>query len=234
MSRIAVVTQSNYVPWRGWFEMIAQSDIWVIYDNVQFTKRDWRNRNIIRVNESPEWLTIPVNTKGKYKQLICETEISNSEWFTVHKQKLSAAYSNFPHYHDLSNFLNHIDFLIAGKRLLSDVNEIITRYLLEILGIAVEIVDSRNYNTAFENSSERLLEICKQVNADIYLSGPAAKDYLDSNMFLNSGIDLAWMDYSKLPTDLDGKAEAGEYSILDLIARKGFGALREYLPSCVA
>ena len=65
MSKTVVITQSNYFPWRGWFEMLAQSDVWVIYDNVQFTKRDWRNRNLIRVDDQPKWLTVPVNTKGK-------------------------------------------------------------------------------------------------------------------------------------------------------------------------
>ena len=231
MTKSAVITQSNYIPWRGWFEMLAQSDIWIIYDNVQFTKRDWRNRNLIRLNESPQWLTIPVVTKGKYTQLICETEVSEPEWFIGHKRKLQAAYRNFPHFADLSTLLDKIGEQIGDFILLTEINTLITSKILEYLGVSIQIIDARNFQVS-GNSSERLVRLCEQVDADVYLTGPAAQQYLETDLFSDSGINIKWMEYSQLPSDFSGKVGSGEYSIVDLIARKGTPEIREYIPGC--
>lgn len=231
MAKTAVITQSNYMPWRGWFEMLAQSDIWIVYDTVQFTKRDWRNRNIIRVNDGPQWLTIPVSSKGKYTQLICETEVSESEWFTVHKRKLLSTYCKFPYIADLTSLLNQIDPLVVESIFLTDINTHIASVILKYLGVSIEIVDARKFQVT-GNASERLVQLCQHVNADNYLTGPAARDYMETDLFIHSGIEVKWMDYSKLPTDIHGQAESGEYSIVDLIAREGALSVRKYIPSC--
>ncbi len=213
--------------------MLAQSDIWIIFDNVQFTKRDWRNRNVIRINDGPQWLTIPVATKGKYTQLICETEVSEPEWFNVHKRKLLSAYSNFPHIEDLSNLLNEIGNLVENSIFLTEINTLITSLILKHMGVSIEIIDARNFRVT-GNASERLAELCRQVNADCYSTGPAAKGYLEIDLFIHSGIEVNWMDYSKLPIDINGRNEWGEYSIVDLIAREGTQSLPRYIPSCTS
>jgi hypothetical protein len=195
MSKTVVITQSNYFPWRGWFEMLAQSDVWVIYDNVQFTKRDWRNRNLIRVDDQPKWLTVPVNTKGKYNQLINETTVSDPDWFQNHRNKLLASYSKFKYISDLEELITNLDLPFAG------------------------------------NSTERLVSLCAEVDGHNYLTGPAARNYLEEEFFNQAKINIEWMNYGDLPLDLEGNFGTGEYSILDLIARVGITNLPAFIPS---
>ena len=85
-SKKVAIVQSNYIPWRGYFDLIASVDEFIFLDDVQFTKRDWRNRNQIRTSTGPKWLTVPVKTKGKFFQKICETKISNQEWQNLQDQ----------------------------------------------------------------------------------------------------------------------------------------------------
>ena len=108
---------------------------------------------------------------------------------------------------------------------------LIASVILEYLGVSIEIVDARKFQVT-GNASERLLQLCQHVSADKYLTGPAARDYMETDLFTRSGIEVKWMDYSKLPTDIDGKAESGEYSIVDLIAREGVQSVKNYIPSC--
>jgi hypothetical protein len=230
MSKTVVITQSNYFPWRGWFEMLAQSDVWVIYDNVQFTKRDWRNRNLIRVDDQPKWLTVPVNTKGKYNQLINETTVSDPEWFRNHRNKLLASYSKFKHIADLEDLITNLDVPLSNASVLSDINRIIIKMILQLFDLEIEIVDAQDFSIA-GNSTERLVSLCAEVGGDNYLTGPAARNYLEEDFFNQAKIKIEWMKYDELPLDLEGNYGTGEYSILDLIARVGIANLPNFLPS---
>ena len=100
MKSIAI-SQSNYIPWKGYFDQIAMVDEFVIYDSVQYTRRDWRNRNRIKTPSGPQWLTIPVSVKGKYDQSIFETTIQSNEWASNHLKAIELNYSKSPYFRDI-------------------------------------------------------------------------------------------------------------------------------------
>ena len=97
MKKVAIV-QSNYIPWKGYFDMIASVDEFILYDDMQFTRRDWRNRNLIKTPTGLQWLTIPVKVKGKFEQKIRETEIEGHDWAKTHWQSLVHNYGKAKHF----------------------------------------------------------------------------------------------------------------------------------------
>lgn len=104
MKKVAIV-QSNYIPWKGYFDMIAAVDEFILYDDMQYTRRDWRNRNQIKTPQGVQWLTVPVLVKGKYHQKIRETEIDGTEWQEIHWRALESNYKRAPHYRAISALL---------------------------------------------------------------------------------------------------------------------------------
>lgn len=225
-----VITQSNYLPWRGWFEMIAKADHLVLYDTVQYTKRDWRNRNRIRSPEGVRWITIPVSTKGLYTQAINETVISDHSWWKSHISILDHALGSDNHYGSIKADLHDAYKSLEGELLLSRINRRMCEWVLVQLGVAIELHDSASLPHTGD-ATERLVAIALQLGATNYLSGPSAKNYLDTNKFLERGITVEWMDYSTLPEDTAGTYEDSELSIIDLIAREGNPGAFDYMPT---
>jgi hypothetical protein len=160
--RVAIV-QSNYIPWKGYFDLVHSVDEFVLFDDVQFTRRDWRNRNKIKSPQGLKWLTIPVEVKGKYLQKIQETAISDSSWAVTHWKTLQQFYSNAPFwglYHDLLEDL----YLDCTSNLLSVVNQRFLSAICRTLNITTRITSSANYALA-DGKTERLISICKQSGA---------------------------------------------------------------------
>jgi hypothetical protein len=191
--RIAVV-QSNYIPWRGYFDLINSVDEFILYDDAQYTIRDWRNRNIIKTPDGPRWLTIPVAVKGKYLQKIKETRISDPTWGRKHWASIVHNYSRseyFPMYRELFETL----YLQSEDKLLSQINHRFIAAICRILGISTTISWSMKYDLVGDKT-ERLAHLCKQAGATEYLSGPTAKAYLNENLFADEGIAVAYVDYS--------------------------------------
>lgn len=218
MSKV-IITQSNYIPWLGYFYQIHLSDVFVFLDDVQYTKRDWRNRNIIKSNDFNEfnWLTIPVVTSKKYFQKINEVEISDSNWKTKHLNKI------FEVYKKERNFKN--GFLIIEKfydsinsNKLSEVNQNLISSICEFLNIKFQPLNSILFNY-HENPSERLLEICKELKATYYLTGPNAKNYLEINLF--EKIKVEFINYPENIIQNNLKNGIKGYSILDFIIKHG-------------
>jgi hypothetical protein len=196
--------------------MIAKSDVFVVYDEVQYTKRDWRNRNIIKTEVGKKWLTIPVMVKGKFFQRINETEVADAKWTEGHLMQIKQAYAKAPFFK--ANFPWVEDLYHEGGRMfLTDINIHFVKRICEYLEITTRIIDSRELNLEGDRN-ERLVYACVKLKADIYLSGPAAKVYLDEGIFSREGIAVDWMDYSGYPEyeQLYPPFEHG-VSILDLL-----------------
>ncbi|MCI8779916.1 MAG: WbqC family protein [Lachnospiraceae bacterium] len=189
------ILQSNYIPWKGYFDMIHMVDEFVLYDDMQYTKRDWRNRNLIKTHSGLKWLTIPVVTKGRFDQKIKETEILSSKWCMEHWKSLQVNYAKTPCFDIYAGRILEIYKRCQGEKYLSRVNYIFLKEICDILGISTEISWSSDY-ILNEGKTEKLVGICVQAGADEYISGPAAKDYIVPEAFAEAGIRLKYMDYS--------------------------------------
>ncbi len=196
MKSLAVV-QSNYIPWIGYFDLINTVDEFILFDDVQYTKRDWRNKNYIKTPSGPLRLTIPVETKGKFFQKINQTQIKNANWQKDHWNAICLNYKKSKHFNEVSNFLEKI-YLDKEFNYLSDVNASLINHVSEMLGIETKITDSREYNLQ-EGKNERLISLCHQSNSSIYYSGPAAKNYIEEHLFNENGIEVRWFEYGIYP-----------------------------------
>ena len=187
------ILQPSYLPWLGFFEQMHRSDQFVLYDDVQFTRRDWRNRNRIRVQEGSVWLTVPVIQKNKYEQSLLETKIDNStSWKRKHLESIRCHYSKTPFF-DLyfpwceKTFNREWDFLL-------DLSLETIQYLKGELKINTPLLRSSELGES-GNKSERLISICKQLGATQYLSGESAKNYISEKDFSDQGIGLEYQNY---------------------------------------
>jgi hypothetical protein len=193
---IAVV-QSNYLPWIGYFDLIASVDEFVLYDDMQFTKRDWRNRNKIKTPDGEIWLTVPVDTKGKYFQKINQTKIQGTKWQAEHWKSFQANYKRAPFFSEITELI----FEVYNSRTwwrLSDLNRTLIEIFLEYLEIDTAVSDSSKYELV-GNRSEKLAHLCKQANATTYVSGPSARDYLLESHFAERQIEVKWFEYVCFP-----------------------------------
>jgi hypothetical protein len=225
MKKIAIL-QSNYIPWKGYFDIIRQSDIFVIYDEVQYTKNDWRNRNLIKTANGLEWLTIPVK-QNNLNQKINETYISNINWHKKHWNSILCNYSKSPYFKTFGNEIKSVYDSIDSENL-SEINLRFIRKINELLGIDTEIIDSESLNLTGDKN-ERLIDAIKKLNGTHYLSGPAAKSYLNTNEFESESIQVEWMDYSNYPEYPQLFSSFNHnVSVLDLIFNVGDKAL-DYL-----
>lgn len=197
MKKVAIV-QSNYIPWKGYFDMIASVDEFVLYDDMQYTKRDWRNRNQIKTPTGTQWLTVPVKVKGKFFQSIRETEIDGDKWCMDHWKALHQNYRRAAHYSTLAESLEPI-LLQQSYTHLSVLNRTLIEWVCLKLKVATSISSSSDYELC-EGRTERLLNIAKQAGASTYVSGPAAREYLSEEMFRDAGITVEWFDHSGYPT----------------------------------
>lgn len=197
MKRVAIV-QSCYIPWKGYFDLIGSVDEFVLYDDRQFTRRDWRNRNRIKTRDGVRWLTIPVETKGRYHQRIDETRVQDPGWAEAHWQTLRHAYAAAPAFGVHAGLIEQLYRTAAGEPLLSRVNRLFLEALCDVLGIRTRITWSTDY-PATGDRTERLVSLCRAAGATIYLSGPSAREYLEPELFDAAGIELEWADYSGYP-----------------------------------
>lgn len=222
--KIAIL-QSNYIPWKGYFDLINMVDEFILYDDMQYTKRDWRNRNKIKTPQGLQWLSIPVEVKGKYFQKIKETKISEQDWAKKHWQTINSNYAKATYFKEYKNIFEEL-YMTCDEEYLSQINYKFIAVICEILGITTKIKWSSEFEL-IEGQTEKLLGICKDCNANVYISGPAAKDYFDNELAKRENIEVEWMDYSGYPeyTQLFSPFEHG-VSILDLIFNEGPNATK--------
>src|SRR4051812_9109771 len=222
--RLAIL-QSSYVPWKGYFDLMHSVDEFVLFDDVQFTRRDWRNRNRIKTPRGPAWLTIPVNTKGKYLDPIKEITISEPSWGVQHWNTIKENYARarfFSRYADVFERL----YLDCADTHLSAINYTWIQTVCRILGINTRVSWSMNYELV-QGKTERLVEICRQAGATTYISGPSARSYIDPDQFRAANVELSYFDYSGYPEYPQLFPPFDHYvSILDLIFNHGPDATR--------
>lgn len=218
MKKVAIL-QSNYIPWKGYFDLIAAVDEFIIYDDMQYTRRDWRNRNQIKTPTGLLWLTVPTKTKGRYLQAIRETEIDGVDWQKQHWKSLEANYKKSKHYQEISDVLSPL--YKKTYRTITELNTEFLRIICNLLDIKTKISYSWDY-ILIDGKTERLVSLCQQAGATNYISGPAAKDYIQPSLFSNAGITLEWFDYQNYPEypQLWGAFQHG-VSILDLLFNCG-------------
>ena len=229
MKKTAII-QSNYIPWKGYFDIINKVDEFIIYDDVQYTRRDWRNRNVIKSVNGVQWLTIPVEVKGKYLQPIKDTLVSDENWNKKHWSTIIHNYKEAPFFKEYRSLFEEIYLNISTKSL-SEINYKFIICICKILDIETEINWSMDYQLENIDSSEKLISLCKQSNANSYLSGPTAKNYIDEDLFKSSGVNIEWMDYKNYEeySQLHPPFRH-DVSIIDLIFNAGPNA-KSYLHS---
>lgn len=190
------IVQSNYIPWKGYFDLIRSVDEFVLLDDVQFTKRDWRNRNKIKTSTGVKWLTIPVKVKGRFCQPINETEVVDGSWADSHWSKLSQTYRHASYYNDYSSRIEAIYEKASKLDLLSDINELFIKAFCQFLSVDTRIRRSSEFDLE-EGKNNRLIGICKDIGAQNYMSGPNAKGYIDAELFAMNGISVEWKSYDR-------------------------------------
>jgi len=203
--------------------MIAAVDEFILYDDMQYTRRDWRNRNQIKTPQGLQWLTVPVKVKGKYNQTIRETEIEGVNWASSHWKSLCQNYRRAKHFNAIAQELEPL-YLQSEYSNLSQLNRVFIEAICANLGITTKISNSWDY-TLSGGKTERLADLCTQAGGREYISGPAAKDYIEEKVFADRGIKLTWFDYSGYP---EYPQLWGEYAhsvtVLDLLFNCGKNA----------
>lgn len=222
MKKVAIL-QSNYIPWKGYFDLIAAVDEFILFDDMQYTRRDWRNRNKIKTPQGLQWLTVPVETKGKYDQTIRETQISDDDWAEGHWRNLSQNYRRAAHFDEVAEWLEPL-YARDQPKSLSELNRSMLTAINAYLGIDTTMTNSWDYDI-IDGKTERLASLCAQAGGTEYISGPAAKDYIDEQVFNDAGIGLSWFDYSGY---LEYPQQWGEFehgvTVLDLLLNCGTDA----------
>jgi hypothetical protein len=225
--RLAIV-QSNYIPWKGYFDLIHSVDEFVLFDDVQYTRRDWRNRNRIKTSAGPAWLSIPVSSKGQFESPIKEICVDDRTWASRHWRTIRSNYARAAHFRTYAEVLERL-YLECDELQLSAINRRFLSAICEILGIGTKISWSWDYEI-LPGKTERLVSICRQAKADTYISGPSAATYIDAEQFENAGIELVYFKYDTYPAyqQLFPPFEHS-VSVLDLILNEGPNAPRYML-----
>ena len=217
--KIAIL-QSNYIPWKGYFDLIASVDEFILYDDMQYTRRDWRNRNKIKTPQGEKWLTVPVKVKGKYFQKIRDTEIDGTKWQLSHWNNLKQNYRRSQFFDEISQWIEPL-YTEETYTHISELNRRFIEAVCEQLSIDTQITNSWDYELV-DGKTERLADICRQAGGTEYISGPAARDYVDESIFSDMDIKLTWFNYSGYP---EYDQLWGEFvhrvSILDLLFNCG-------------
>jgi hypothetical protein len=195
VKKVAII-QSNYIPWKGYFDIINDVDQFIFYDDVQYTKNDWRNRNRIKSKQGLHWLTIPVGSRND--RLIYEVEINDSSWTKKHWETLKQSYSKSPYFDRYKDFFEAF-YLGTDWSNLSELNQYLIKMISkEFLGISTEFLDSREFHPEGQKL-DRLIDLLKKVGADLYISGPTAQSYIHADRFKDEGIGIIYKDYSGYP-----------------------------------
>lgn len=220
--------QSNYLPWRGYFDFIDDVDIFVIYDDVQYTRKDWRNRNRIKSGVDIQWITVPVSFSQSEPTLIKDAVIEHSQpWQRKHIGRITQAYGKTPYFGLYSDEL--FQLLLRDHRTISDLNIALIKWCMEKLEIAVPLKLSWNIDTA-GGRNERIINILQKLGATEYLLGPAARAYIDETLYSKAGIRLTYKSYEYKPYPQPVGRFDGSLSIIDLLFNCGPQA-RKYLKS---
>jgi len=223
--RIAVV-QSNYIPWKGFFDLIAAVDEFILYDDVQYTRRDWRNRNQIKTAHGLQWLTVPVNVKGQYLAAIKDMIVADRSWAARHWKTIVHNYGGVSCFDEVAGWLESLYTEAARLSHLSEVNYLFIEATCRSLGIDTRLSWSMDYEL-MPGRTERLVGLCQQAGATEYLSGPSARAYVEEDRFRAAGIRVLYADYTGYPEYRQLHPPfVHTVSVIDLLLNEGANAQR--------
>jgi hypothetical protein len=223
---IVTAHQSSYLPWLGLFHKVYLADIFVFFDSVQFSKKDFTSRNLIKTSNGLQWLTIPTFTKGLYSQKINEVRIENNFWQKKHFKSILSAYKNSQYldyyYESLSNLYN------KKYKFLVDVNYDFTKFFFESIGINTRYIYSSNF--AWQGSkNELIINMCKELRATAYIFGQMGLLYADQRLFEDNTIKMYVQEYQHpIYSQLHG-AFKPKLSVIDLLMNEGHNSLNVIL-----
>ena len=224
--KTAVVLQPSYLPWLGYLEQVYRADIFVLYDEVQFDKHGWRNRNRIKTAQGEQWLTVPVLTKGKNKPTNAQVQIDQlKNWAQTHLKAIQQNYQKSPFFEDYFPALS-ADLQMPWESL-ADLNEKLLTTLMEFLGFQRPIIRSSTLprrRSAYQNNIDRLVEICQELECLKFLEGQAGKDYIDDQLFTSQGVEIEYQAYEH-PTYAQRYVKQAGFvpylSVIDLLFNEG-------------
>lgn len=222
-----IITQSNYIPWKGYFSAMREATHLVLYDDMQYTKRDWRNRNQLITPDGPKWLSIPIEVKGKYLQKINESKVSDLEWGIKHWNFIESNYKKTPYFNEYKEHFKDL-YLNPPSEFLSEINLAFIKKIIILLNIDIKILSSKEFELKGDKT-EKLVNICKELNAIKYYTGPAAKDYIDEDLFFINNIEIEYYNFSGYPEykqQWNGFDHA--VSILDMFFNLGPGVIKYF------
>ncbi len=217
--RTVVVLQPGYIPWLGFFDQMNRCDTFVYYDDVQFDKHGWRNRNRLKSPNGTHWLTVPVYHSGKGKQRICDVEVDNRQpWARKHIGTIRQFYADAP---NLKDILRDLEELLTRQwDYLVDLDLATVDFVCGWLGLKRSVVRASEIDIE-GTRSERLINICRYYDANKYLSGVSAKSYLDVEQFSDCGIDVQWHEYNHPTYSQQYGTFISHLSVLDLLLNCG-------------
>jgi hypothetical protein len=192
-----VILQPSYIPWRGYFDQINRADVFIFYDDVQYDKHGWRNRNQIKTDQGRQWLTIPVHSSGVVEKSIPINQVEidwSKPWNEAHWKAFTFAYKRAPFFQKYAALLE--SFYQRHDILLADFTIALTIALAIELGISHTRFMRSSEITVTGKKTDRLVQILTQVGASHYLSGPSARDYIENEKFAAAGISLEYIDYN--------------------------------------
>jgi len=195
------------------------SDIFVFYDDVQYTKRDWRNRNLIKTQDGAQWITIPVQASGSIKNnlLIKDVKPVDNGWKERHLKFIESNYTHAPYFGEVYDLMK--ESFDSDSELLCDICIDILKRILDYFGIRCELMRSSEIGYIELNKTDRLVAICKEIGATEYISGDSAKDYLETEKF--GDIRVLWHRYKeKVYPQLWGEF-ISNVSVIDLLCNCG-------------
>ncbi len=195
MKKIAIL-QPNYIPWKGVFDLINRVDVFVFYDDVQYTTKDWRNRNKIKTINGDKWLSVPVINKSKRHQLICDAMIDATKcWQKEHYRKLTYNYQKAKYFEQYKHILDTI--LVENKwSKISDLDIFATKLIASEIGIGAMWINTSDLKIHGAKEGEKVIKICKELGCSHFINGPSSKAFIDENLFEKEGIKLDYMTYS--------------------------------------
>lgn len=224
MTTLSII-QPSYLPWLGYFDQIKRSDYFIFYDDVQYDKNGWRNRNKIKLNSKIQWLTVPVVTKNRFGQLIMDVQIHDQkDWRRQHLKMLHHAYSKSKNYDFLFTLLEEGYKFDTNN--LSDLNIFFINIFLAALEIKTKVYKSSEIlNDGNKNS--RLVNFCLNLGVNEYLTGDSASEYLDIELFKQHSINITYQKYNHPEYKQLGDSKFSPYlSIVDLLANEGSNAIK--------
>ena len=222
---IAAILQPGYIPWLGFYEQMQRADVFVVLDDVQYTKNDWRNRNRIKTKEGVQWLTVPVSFE--FGSLINETQINNSsKWARKHMQAIRSWYGKSPYFELCFDELHEI--LNMKHELLLDLDMALIKWSMDLLGIETKLVMSSSLDIVSNDRQLRLIEICKAIGCDSFYEGKSGMNYMDTELFADNDVSVEFQQYIPPYYNQLWQREQGfvsHLSVIDLLFNHGSDSL---------